>query len=200
VTRDTRRAILDAVLVLLAEGDGGFTYDRLAAKAGVSRQTLYTHFPERTALLIASVDLVRERLGADEASASVYRAATARGALDALIDFHLVYTPQIMAPSRAVEAQRAIDRKLSDAFERRPAGRRQLVRHVVSRLRAEGDLDDGWSVDDAADVLSALMTASFTSDLMEERGWDVDRLGCRLRQVIDRALLTPTAKQKGPTP
>jgi hypothetical protein len=144
--------------------------------------------------LIAAIDLVREGLNADQISAPVYSAATARDALDALIGFHLQFTPQILAASRAVEAQRAMDPKLSDAFERRPSGRRQLVRHVVTRLRAEGDLEPSWSVDEAADLISALMTASFTSDLTEERRWDVDQLGNRLRQVIERTLLTPVNK------
>lgn len=193
MARDTRRTILEAVLALLAQRDAGFSYDTLAARAGVSRQTVYTHFPDRSALLIAAVDLARERLGADQLSAPVYDAPTARHALDALIDFHLAYTPQIMAAASAMEAQRALDGRLSKAFEQRPAGRRQLVRHVVTRLRAEGDLDPGWSVDDAADLVSALMTASFTSDLLEERGWVVDRLGARLRQVIERSLLVPVA-------
>lgn len=197
MARDTRRRILDAALALLGQGDAGFTYDALAAKAGVSRQTVYTHFPDRSALLVAAVDQVRQQLQADQLSAPIYDAPTARQALDALIEFHLVYTPQIMVPARAMEAQRALDSRLSAAFERRPVGRRQLVRHVVTRLRAEGDLDDSWSVDDAADFISALTTASFTSDLMEERGWDLDRLEARLRQAIERTLLIPLAVAAG---
>jgi len=191
MARDSRRVILDTALTLLNAGDAGFTYDRLASEAGVSRQTLYTHFPERSALLVAAVDQVREQLHADELSAPVYESATALDALHALVDFHLAYTPQILAASRAVEAQRAIDPGLSDAFERRRSGRRQLVRHVVTRLRAEGDLDPSWSVDEASDFVAALMTASFTADLIDERRWSVDRLGTRLRQCIEQTLLTP---------
>lgn len=198
--RDTRRAILDATLALLAEGEGAFTYERLATRAGVARQTLYTHFPDRTALLIAAVDQVRVDLGAEQLEAPVYAAPTAADALEALVDFHLAYTPQIIAPSRAMEAQRAAHPELSEAFERRPSGRRQLVRHVVTRLRAEGLLDRSWSVDEATDLVSALTTAAFTSDLLDERRWPIDQLRRRLLETIRRTLLGGAPLRSAPEP
>ena len=190
--RDTQGAIIGATLALIEEGDASFTYEQLAAKAGVARQTLYTHFPDRAELLVAAVDHVRTQLNADELVAPVFAAATARDALVALVDFHVAYTPQIMVPSRAIEAQRATSPALSEAFERRPAGRRQAVRHVVTRLRAEGDLRGDWSVDQATDLVSALMTAAFTMDLLDERGWSVTQLRERLHEVIERTLLIET--------
>jgi AcrR family transcriptional regulator len=189
MARDTRRTIIDATLSLLDEGDGDFTYERLATRAGLSRQTLYTHFPQRAELLVAAVDHVRSALRADELVAPVYSAATARSAVRELIRFHLAYTPQIIVPSRAMEAQRAAHPELSEAFEQRPSGRRQIVRHVMTRLRAEGDLVDDWSIDDATDFVSALMTAAFTSDLLDERRWTIARLDERLQQTIERTLL-----------
>ena len=197
---DTRRAILDATLDLLNAGDAGFTYERLAAHAGVARQTLYTHFANRTELLVAAVDHARQQLGGDALAAPVYGAATARDALASLLDFHVAFTPLILAPSRAVEAQRAAQAELSAAFEHRPSGRRQIVRHVVMRLRAEGDLAPYWSVDDAADLVSALLTASFTSDLLEERRWSTDTLRRHLQTVIERAILAPATDTPGDRP
>lgn len=195
VTRDTRPAILEATIALLEQGDGGFTYERLAGRAGVSRQTLYTHFPKRVDLLVAAVDRRRQELGGDELSAPILEAATAREALEALVDYHVAFTPRIMGPARVVEALRAVDPELSAAFERRSSGRRQSVRHVVTRLRAEGDLRNGWSVDAATDLVAALMTAAFTSELLDERAWTPDQLHERLLETIERTLLiepTPT--------
>jgi AcrR family transcriptional regulator len=158
----------------------------------VARQTLYSRFPDRTELLIAAVDHARHRLDADGLAAPVYGAATARDALGALLDFHIAYTPNVLRPSRAVEAQRAKDPELSRKFEQRPQGRRQITRHVVSRLAAEGQLDAIWMVDEATDFISALMTASFTSDLIEERGWSLAQLRDRLRFVIENSMLRPS--------
>ena len=199
MARDTRQAILEATLQFLEEGDGNFTYEGLATRAGVARQTLYSQFPDRTALFIAAVDHVRARLGADELAAPVYDAATARDALSALLDFHIAYTPKIMRPSRIVEAQRAKDPALSESFERRSSGRRQITRHVMSRLAAEGHLDTAWSVDEATDFVSALMTASFTSDLLEERHWSHTQLRSRLSDVIESSLLAGSTIQSTAT-
>ncbi|HEY6495190.1 MAG TPA: TetR/AcrR family transcriptional regulator, partial [Trebonia sp.] len=54
----TRDRMLAAARELLAEaGPAGLTYSSLAERAGVTRQTLYRHWPERSALL---VDLILE--------------------------------------------------------------------------------------------------------------------------------------------
>jgi AcrR family transcriptional regulator len=56
--RRTRERILAAARGLLAEaGPAGLTYSLLADRAGVTRQTLYRHWPARAALL---VDLILE--------------------------------------------------------------------------------------------------------------------------------------------
>ncbi|MEZ5141160.1 MAG: TetR/AcrR family transcriptional regulator [Acidimicrobiales bacterium] len=193
MARETRRAILEATLAFLEAGDAGFTYESLAGRARVARQTLYSQFPDRAQLFVAAVDHARERLGADELSVPVYEAATARGALDALLDFHVAYTPAIMRPARVVEARRAGDPELSRRFEERPSGRRQITRHVVNRLAAEGELAPEWSVERATDFLSALMTASFTSDLLEERGWTTSDLRSSLGMVVATSILAPSA-------
>lgn len=200
MARETHRSILEATLALLEQGDGAFSYERLAKAAGVARQTLYAHFPDRADLLIAAVDHRRGELGAEDLRAPILEAATARDALRALVDYHVAFTPQIMTPARAVEAQRAVDPELSAAFERRSSGRRQTVRHVMTRLRAEGDLRPTWSVDDATDLVSALMTASFTSDLLDERDWTTDQLRARLLDTIEQTLLVPDSSElRSPT-
>jgi AcrR family transcriptional regulator len=59
----TRDRILAAARDLLSEaGPAGLTYSLLAERAGVTRQTLYRHWPARAALL---VDLILEGPGGD---------------------------------------------------------------------------------------------------------------------------------------
>src|ERR1700733_11034029 len=56
--QSTRDRILAAARELLAEtGPAGLTYSLLAERAGVTRQTLYRHWPARSGLL---VDLILE--------------------------------------------------------------------------------------------------------------------------------------------
>jgi len=54
--RRTRERILAAARELLAEvGPAGLTYSVLAERAGVTRQTLYRHWPARPALLLSLI-------------------------------------------------------------------------------------------------------------------------------------------------
>jgi AcrR family transcriptional regulator len=54
--RRTRERILAAARELLAEvGPAGLTYSLLAERAGVTRQTLYRHWPARPALLLSLI-------------------------------------------------------------------------------------------------------------------------------------------------
>jgi len=194
VVRDSRAAIIGATVDLLRDGDGAFTYEHLAERAGVARQTLYSHFPDRAELLVTAVEQIRGELDLEELTAKVYLAATARAALEALLELHIAFTPPLLVGLRAVEAQRAAHPEVSRAFERRSAGRRQLVLHVVTRLQAEGDLAPEWSVADAADLLSALLAGGFTAELLEEREWTTGKLHDRLHHLIDHALLTARSK------
>jgi AcrR family transcriptional regulator len=55
VTR-TRSVVLDAAATLLAErGYAAFTMDALVERTGVSKTTMYKHWPSRTGLIAATV-------------------------------------------------------------------------------------------------------------------------------------------------
>jgi AcrR family transcriptional regulator len=198
VARDTRAAIVHAAASRLRDGDAGFTYERLAADAGVARQTLYTRFPDRAELIMAAVDELRAEIpDLDGLTAAVHVAPTAREALHALLDLHVAFTPPLLHALRAVEAQRAASPDLSQAFERRSKGRRQLVRHVVTRLKAEGQLTNDWSIDEASDLVAALLTGSVTAELIEERHWTTTQLHHALHRTLTRAL-SPTPRSPEP--
>ena len=173
-----------------------FTYEELAKRAGVSRQTIYSHFPDRATLFVALADYTRSMFDVHELSAAVFDAATARDALAAAVDFHMGYTMRILAPYRAIEIERAKDPALAAAFEQRDVGRRQTVRHVMTRLRAEAQLDRAWSVDTATDLMVALLSASLAMELTEQRSWSRDEFRDRLLLTLQRTLLIDTPPKK----
>jgi len=181
---------VEAAVERLRSGDAGFSYERLAADAGVARQTLYARFPDRAELIVAAVDHLRAEVpDLDGLTTAVHLAPTAQEALHALLDLHVALTPRLLDALRAVEAQRASSASLSQAFERRSQGRRQLVRHVVTRLHAEGDLTADWSIDEASDLVGALLTGSFSAELIRERRWTAIQLHDALRRTLTRALM-----------
>lgn len=106
---DTRAAILDAALAQLAEGGDVVRVEEIAARAGVSRATLYYHFHGREPLLAALIERTLAELAAavDRATA----AGDPLAVLEAVLDFycanadrcrflftHLLSAPQSVEP------------------------------------------------------------------------------------------------------
>src|SRR5215207_438184 len=61
----TRRAIIEAMVDVIMEAGGiGFSVQAVADRAGVTRRTIYIHFPTREALCDAFSDYVDELLAA----------------------------------------------------------------------------------------------------------------------------------------
>ena len=103
------RAILDAGWSLfLQRGVEATSIEAIAAEAGVSKVTLYSHYPDRTALFEAAVRREMERIeaaqGAPEAGAPASTADRLRGfgagimgflATDAAIDFYSVLAGEL---------------------------------------------------------------------------------------------------------
>ncbi len=192
----SRDKILAAVARLVVEAPA-FTYEQLASAAGVSRQTLYTHFPERAALFTGLADRAREEAGVDRLAAAVLEAPTAREALAALVDVHVTFTPVVMTVMRAEQMERLRRPDVEAAFEQRAAGRRPLVRHVVTRLQAEGLIAPHWTVEVATDLVGGLFNPWLTAELLELRGWTVPELRGRLLAVLEAALLTTPTSGEG---
>ena len=180
-----------ALLKLLeGGGDAAPSFSDLAKAAGVARQTVYTHFPDRGALFVGLADYARRRFDAEALAAPIFTAPTALEALGALVDFHMAYTVKVLNAYRAVELEQARDPAVAHAFRQRGAGRQQIARHVVTRLQAEGCLAQPWTIDTASDFVAALLTASFSAALLEGAGWKVGPLRDHLLLVLRRSLVT----------
>jgi len=185
---DTRASVADAVLAVLDE-DERLTYEAVAPRAGVSRQTVYAHFPTRPALLVGAVERARDVAGLDAARQSVYEAATATAALEALVDLHAWFVPSVLRAQVAIERERWMDPEVERAFANRSGSRRQLAIHVATRLQAEADLAPPWTVTTAGELIETLTSPSFTAQLLREAGWDETQLRERLLVVLRRSLL-----------
>ena len=60
----TRRAVVDAVISLIEEGDIRPTAPRIASRAGVSLRSVYQHFRDLDALFATATDRALEKIGA----------------------------------------------------------------------------------------------------------------------------------------
>ena len=134
-------AILDAVEALL-ERRAQPTISAVAAEAGVSRPTVYAHFPDRRALLEATVERAVEHAGVALDSAEPGSGDPVE-ALERVVAAAWRELDRNSAIAGAVQLDPPALRRTHDAGQRR-------VRELVDRGRAEGafrtDLPAEWLV------------------------------------------------------
>lgn len=144
----SRAAVHDAVCtVLVADGLGGLTVDRLAEESGVSRSTIYRNWPDMAALACEVFDELMHREPVDlsgdvAASLREYLADYARRLNDP------VYTAVLVA---LIEAS-ARDEALADVHQRVFGQSRTRASEVVRRAKragvVSGDRDEAQCIED----------------------------------------------------
>jgi len=88
------RQITEATLDLVAEGGvRGATVSRIAAKVGVSMPALYAHFPSKRDILLATLDLVFERIR------DIHRSSPQTNALERLREIGRAHTRLVNSPT-----------------------------------------------------------------------------------------------------
>ncbi|QBE49761.1 TetR/AcrR family transcriptional regulator [Leucobacter triazinivorans] len=149
----TRRELVDAVLAVVATGGlAETTIDRISAESGISRGTVYAHFPGgRDELLRAAyarlgeqlVDRTREAvLAADDWRGRIV--AHARAMFDLAGDARIGHFYNVSGPTLIVDgAERGIGSGASILS----------IREALQRAQVSGDVDAGVDADAAAVLL-----------------------------------------------
>ena len=150
--------ILDAALSCAEEGPD-FTMADVARAAGLSRQGVYLHFPDRKTLLIALALRAKE----EHPAVKIEDAPSARAALNAVVARMAEIHPKIWPVVRALESETG-ERSALPNF-----------RPLAERFHREGALAPHLSLQTAADLLATLLSRSVWSDLVLGCGWDSAR-------------------------
>jgi AcrR family transcriptional regulator len=185
----TRRRILDVTWRLLSKDPSGTRMEDVAQAAGISRQALYLHFPDRAALLVATAAHGDEVLGFEEATRPVREAKTAVETLDRLAEFWGDYLGKVYDVALALEALRASDAAVDAAVIDRERNRMQGGTLIAGRLDDEGVLAPDLSRADAAALIVALGSYHLWAELTRQRGWSKRRYVGHVRRLLHRALL-----------
>jgi AcrR family transcriptional regulator len=191
--QDTRRRILSAAWELvLARGAAAVRMRDVAAAAGVSRQLVYIHFGDRAGLLVAMARDHDEQSGFVERVAATRELSPAEG-LEALIREWFGYVPEILPVAAGLQAAAAAGDEAAVAWSDRMGDLREAFRIAMARLRRDGLLVRGWSVDAAADWVWMRSHLSGWQQLVGERGWAPKRYVDRtVRSILDE-LVVPAA-------
>jgi AcrR family transcriptional regulator len=164
----TKERILDAARELLEEHGAAPTMSAIARAAGLSRQGLYLHFPDRTELLLALVARVDDFEQLEAGLATVRAAADAAGAIRAWAHVQTWHNPRIAALARAVDSARHTDAAAAAAWQDRADDRMRDALPIIERLRDEGRLHPSWPTAQAAALLWELTSFHVWDDLVTE--------------------------------
>ena len=161
----------------------------VAEEAGVSRQAVYDHFGSRAELMVATARYGDEVRGLEKRLAG-YRAATGGvERLEAFVEFWGNYIPEIYGIARAMLAARETDEAVAAAWDDRMGVVQEACRDIVGRLERDGMLVEGWTLDEAGEMLWSLLSIGNWENLTLERGWSVDQYVEKMQALAKRAFV-----------
>lgn len=138
-----RAAILDAARRMFTlHGFAGASMDQIAAEAGVSKLTVYSHFGDKSALFATIVRMYCEQSLPD----ALFEPAPSVPLRERLMDisrafFGMIGSPEAVAGHRVMCTPQANDPQLSDLFwEAGPMRIQQAFAQLLRRRIAVGDL------------------------------------------------------------
>lgn len=173
------RAIIEATLEVFAEsGAEGLCIEKVAAKAGVGKATIYRRWPGKEALLLDAIGAMRSPLPKPKGE-------SVREDLAALVD---AIGRESGDPRRARQFAlllgegAAYPRLLERYVETVVEPRREVVRSVLKRGVATGELREETNVEAAVDMLTgAVLARPRTGRDRADRGY--------ARRVVDELLI-----------
>jgi AcrR family transcriptional regulator len=194
---ETRQKILDVSRSLIEELGTEFNLATVAKRAGVSRQTVYLHFGDRTKLLVALVRQMDDDLDLETALNEVFAAETGQEMLLRLMTVHSWFTKAIDPVALVLEASQNHDPDLGEAWRDRMNFRRAVHHSVITKIEEMGELADGWTVAGAADLVHAITLPGPWRELTDKVDWADDRYIEEMARLLQRALLSETTTSRG---
>jgi AcrR family transcriptional regulator len=191
-TDQTRARVLQATLDQLASGSPEKTrVSDIAKAAGISRQALYLHFPNRAELLIAATKYLDERVNIDAGLAESRTAATGEARLAAFIRAWAAHIPVIHPVGRALMAMQDTDPEAHAAWADRMAAVRHGCAAAVAALARDGRLRADLTEKKATDLLWTLLSVRVWEHLVRDCGWSDLAYRTEITRQARAALLAP---------
>ena len=190
----TRQRICEAALRLIVKRGGvDVPLADIAKAARVSRQALYLHFKDRTALFLAVAQHADDKRGLPDAIRRVQQAPTGLDALRYLAAARATLNPEIWPLARILDSVRTEDPAAEAILQHRRVGRLGACRAIVDQLARDGSLRAGLEPAIAADLLWAFTSLRSWEDLVLVRGWTATQYEERLLATL-LSVLTNTSQ------
>ncbi|MEV0549160.1 helix-turn-helix domain-containing protein [Nocardia salmonicida] len=179
----TREAIIDGLLAAVTAGDFAPTARAIAARAGTSERSVFVHFPDREALLVAATERQSEMVEAclvnpDPSPALAERITSAVQQSAAIFELQRVPRLPGLQESRSIDA---IDARMRRTDER--------IRAVLAALfapeliRPDGGLDDGL-----LDLVDGALGWPMRHHLQDRRGLTAEQASATIERAVGSLL------------
>jgi AcrR family transcriptional regulator len=180
----TRQRILRAAWEEIVERGAAMTLTDVADRAEVSRQAVYLHFGDRAGLLLGLVRFMPEVLGFEQKLAHVLAAPTGVEMLRRTVELHSTYSAQIDPVAEVLEAAQYRDEALGAAWRDRMDASHRVHRMIVQRIADDGQLADGWTVEDAGDLFYTFTMQAPWRELTRGLGWTPERYAENVTRLL----------------
>ena len=187
---NTKTRILDVTWRLLESENTAIRMADIAKAAGVSRQALYLHFPNRAELLVATTRHIDTVKNVDERLSRSRSAASGIERLQAFVEAWGGYIPEIHGISVALRAMRDTDKEAAAAWEDRMQAVRQGCEAAVRAISEDGYLKKELTENAAVDLLWTLLSVENWERLVLECGWSQSDYEKTLKQISEATLLS----------
>ena len=167
-----KEKILEAALALITKrGGADVTMAQIAKAARMSRQAVYLHFADRGELLVALVRYTDHKRGLDAEIQHIHDAPTGVEAMRRMVSLQARSNPVIWPVARILDGARRFDAEVERSWEDRLQHRLIGCRQIIRKVKADGALLPGLSVESAADLLWTLTSLRMWEDLVVQRKW-----------------------------
>jgi AcrR family transcriptional regulator len=186
---DTRTRIVKAARTLLRKDAGAVRMEDVAQAARVSRQAVYLHFPNRTALLEAATAHIEQELGFPERLNPILEAKSGVLALERMAEFLGDYLPVAQPVIDAFTVGRSSDPEVQAIFESRTEHRRGGVRQIVAWLIRDKALAKDLDAATAEEVMMGLTSYELWREMVVVGKLSNAEYVVQLERLLRRALL-----------
>lgn len=189
---ETRARLLDTVLnLLLSEEKSGLRMIDVAKAAGVTRQTVYDHFSNRSEMLTAAILHFGDRMDVDSLLADSRAAETGEARLAAFTRAMTVVFPRINPLHEALTRLGEADADAKAAWDNRLAAMKQGCAAAIAALARDGRLRPEWSEATASDYYFTLLGIDAWAHCVLDCGWHEDAYLAHLQRVTHETFVTP---------
>ena len=198
---ETRARLLGAARKLLVKrGFHSVALEDIAEAAGVSRQAVYkSHFASKAELLLELVRHLHVSEKLDELAGPYFAAQSGLEMLHEGIRTIVLIEGRIHDIALVLTAAASSDQGAAAALHDRLEVKRGAIRGALARVKADGCLSSTWQLEEAVDLLAALLSVDTYERLINEQAWQPEQLIRRIWELSQTFLLAPAPHEPSRT-